>query len=140
MSAFQIGEFQFINLSRHPGRPSESVSLERKPGNDGVTCWRLGKAGEPFTCISSVNPADVAAGESLLVQYQALRGQDPVTMTWASLFQGAIRILVVDVQPLDNGLFATLTSVGGVAAPGANTAGMLYAMWTLLPIDVAQIP
>lgn len=141
MSAtFQIGDFQFINLSRHPGRPHEHVSLERKPGNDGTTVWQTGKAGEPFTCISSVNPPDVAAGESLLVQYQALIGQNPVAMKWANINQDAIRVLVLDVQPMDHGLFATLTSVGGVAAAGANTAGFLYAVWTLLPIDAAQQP
>lgn len=140
MSAFQIGDFQFINLSRHPGRPYENVSLERKPGNDGVTAWQLGKAGEPFTCISSVNAADVAAAEALLIGYQALIGQNPVMMTWASLNQAAIRVLVLNVQPLDGGLFATLTSVGGVVANGVNTAGFLYAQWTLIPLDVAQLP
>lgn len=140
MSAMQIGDFSFINISRPPGRPYEQTSLERKPGNDGHTVWQLGKAGEEFTCLTSANPADVAAAVSLLAQYQALIGQNPVTMHWANVSQDAIRVLVRNVQPVDGGTFATLTSVGGIAPPGSNTAGFIYAMWTLLPIDATQSP
>lgn len=140
MSAFQIGDFQFINISRHPGRPYEQTSLERKPGNDGYTVWQLGKAGEEFNVLTSVNPADLAYAEAMLVQYQALIGQNPVTMRWGDMAQDAIRVLVRNVQPVDGGLFKTLTSVGGITAAGANTAAFLYAMWTLLPLDATQSP
>lgn len=140
MSAFAIGQFDFINLTRAISRPHEHLSLERKPGVDGVTVWQLGKAGEPFSLVSSVNPPDIAAADALLVQYQALIGASPQNVKWANSVLNGIKVCVLDVQPIDEGMFATLTSVGGIAAAGANTAAFLYAVWTLLPIDINQPP
>lgn len=135
MSAFQIGDFEFINLSSAISRPYERVSLERKPGVDGVTAWQNGRAGEPFVLVSSVNPADINSADSLLVQYQALIGQNPVTVRWGGNALNGIKVLVVNVQPLDGAMFATLTAVGGI---NANSRAMLYAQWTLLSLDVNQ--
>lgn len=137
MSAFQIGDFPFINLSRAISRPRERVSLERKPGVDGTTVWQTGKAGEPFTLVSSVNPPDITSADALLVQYQALTGQSPVLVKWANSVLNNVKVLVLDVQPLDEGMFATLIGIGGIT-PGTNSLAMLYAQWTLLPLDTTQ--
>lgn len=137
MSAFQIGDFEFINLTRAVSRPAETVALEVKPGVDGTTVWQTGRRGEPFQVVSVVNPADVVSADDLLVAYQTLRGKNPVLVRWAGRVLN-VKVLVLDVQPLDGGLFATLTSVGGIAAAGTNTAACLYAVWTLLPLDLTQ--
>lgn len=136
MSAFGIGDFEFITLSRAISRTAEQVFLEVKPGVDGTTVWQGGRRGEPFQLISAVNPADINSADDLLTAYQALQGQNPVNVKWAGRVLN-VKVLVVDVQPIDGGMFATLTSVGGLA-PGNNTSAFLYAVWTLLPIDPNQ--
>lgn len=134
MSSFAIGDFEFINLSRAISRPAEGVSLEVKPGVDGTTVWQNGRRGEPFQLVSSVNAADIASADDLLVAYQALKGQNPVLVKWANRVL-ACKVMVLDVQPIDGEMFATLTSVGGIFAAGTSTAAFLRAVWTLLSLD-----
>lgn len=136
MSAFQIGDFEFIDLKRAISRTYEHVSAEKKPGVDGTTFWQLGKSGEPFTVLSCVNAPDIDAAESLVAAYQALIGQNPVTVKWANKLLD-LKVMVMGVEPLDQGVFATLTSVGGIYPPGTNTRGFVYAQWILHPISQA---
>lgn len=130
----QIGEFTFINLSRAISGPAEQLTREVRSGVKGVTLWRTGKRANPINLVSVVDVADIDSAEDLVHQYEALVGSDPVNVVWNGK-KLAYKVVVMAVEPLDEGVHATLIGIGGTR--GSSNA-MCYCMWTLQPIDPNQ--
>lgn len=134
-SQFSIGQFEFISLSQCRVVSGEQVEIEAKPGVDGVNIWQTGKRGDIWEATSSVNARTVQEAESLAIQYQNSKGQNPVQMKWAGVVIPGKLFMVLNVVPLESQVFATLTSVGGIFDAGTPTYGFVRARWTLLDVS-----
>lgn len=131
----QIGEFQFISLSRAISGPVEQLAREVRTGVKGVTLWKTGKRAEPFMLVSEADTADVDAAEDLLHQYEDLVGENPVPVTWNGKNLAPRLVVVMNVEPIENGIFQTLLGIGGLLG---NSNGFCRCIWTLQPIDPNQ--
>jgi hypothetical protein len=129
-----IGDFPFIHLTRAIGGVAEQLVREVRPGVKGVTLWRTGKRAEPFALVSVVDTADCDAAEDLLHQYEDLVGQNPVPVTWEGKLL-PFRVVVLHVEPLEEGIHQTLIGVGGVRG---TSNGLCRCVWHLQPIDPDQ--
>lgn len=131
----QIGEFQFINLSRAISGPVQQLVREVRPGVRGVTFWKTGTRAEPFQLLSVVDAADCDAAEDLLHQYEAIVGADPVAVIWNGKNLAPRKVVVMAVEPLEEGIHQTLIGIGGTL--GVSN-GLCRCVWTLNPIDPDQ--
>jgi hypothetical protein len=135
MAQFQIGPFEFINLSRAPSRSQQTAVREVRPGVAGVTIYRMGKQPMPYQVLSVCDVEDAATGLLLLEDYESLVGTDPVELYWAGVFSSLV--YVHQVQPIDGGIYQTLLGVGGILG---SSNGMIRAVWTLeeIAVEAAQ--
>lgn len=131
----QIGEFTFINLSRAISGPVQQLVREVRTGRNGVTLWRTGKRADPFQLSSVVDTVDCDSAEDLLHQYEELVGKDPVLATWQGKNITSRLIVVLNVEPHEEGIYGTLIGVGGTLG---SSRGMCRCIWTLQPIDPFQ--
>jgi hypothetical protein len=131
--SYRIGDFEFIHLSRVLSYPRMRGLREVRPGQAGTTFWRQGRGGEPFQLASVVNAAGIASAESLIHQYEQLVYGEPVTAAWAGIELASLQVLVLDVQPIDEGVHAMLLGIGGVG--GGSSFGLCRALWTVEVID-----
>lgn len=138
MSGFKIGNFEFISLSKPPYRPAQQVVVEARAGTDGLSFWRTGKRGKPFTVFSSVNPQNLSTADTLFRGYRDLIGANPVVVSWANLTYPDLLCEVIEVETPDDGIYATAIGIGGVAPQGMVSNAMLHAIWTLIPINIQQ--
>ncbi len=130
-----IGEFEFISLSRAISGVVQQVAREVRPGVKGVTLWKTGKRAEPFSLMSEVDTADVDTAEDLLHQYEELVGESSVLVTWNGKNLAPRRVVVLNVEPVEGGIFQTLIGIGGLRG---NSNGFCRCIWTLQPIDPEQ--
>lgn len=130
----KIGDFSFIHLSGAITGPVQQVVREVRPGVKGVTLWRTGKRAEPIVRASVVDTADCDAAEDLLHQYEELVGQNPVPVLWEGKLL-ARKVVVMDVQPLEEGIHQTLLGIGGTLG---TSNGLCRCLWFLQPIDPDQ--
>lgn len=131
----QIGEFQFISLSRAISGPVQQLVREVRTGRNGVTLWRTGKRANLITVVSAVDAADGDSAEDLLHQYEALVGQNPVFVVWQGKNLNPLKVVVFHVEPLDEGIHATLLGIGGTLG---SSHGFCRCVWTLQPVDPFQ--
>lgn len=131
----KIGDFEFIALSRAISGPVQQLAREVRPGVAGVTLWKTGKRAEPFGLMSEVDVADIDAAEDLLHQYEAIVGESTQLVTWNGKNLAPRRVVVMNVEPIENGIFATLLGIGGVLG---NSNAFCRCLWTLQPIDPDQ--
>lgn len=127
----QIGEFQFISLSRAISGPVQQLVREVRPGVQGVTLWKTGERADPFMLISTEDTADADAAEDLLHQYEALVGEKAVQVIWQGKNIAPIWVVVLAVEPLEEGIHATLLGIGGTLG---SSHGMCRCVWTLQSI------
>jgi hypothetical protein len=131
MALFQIGPFDFINLSRPPSLPKQQMEREVRPGVEGVTFWGTGRRSTPYELVSVRDVEDVLEGLLLLDDYQQIVGTGPVQLVWGGYAHG--RVLVHDVESLEGGVHRTLLGVGGLR--GVSGA-MLRCHWVLEHVPV----
>ena len=131
----QIGEFEFISLSRAISGVVQQTSREVRPGVKGVTLWKTGKRAEPFALMSQVDAADIDAAEDLLHQYEDLVGESAVPVNWNGKNLAPRLVVVLNVEPVEEGIFGTLIGIGGLLG---NSNGFCRCVWTLQPIDPDQ--
>lgn len=131
----QIGEFTFINLSRAISGPVQQLVREVRTGRNGVTLWRTGKRADPFQLSSVVDTVDCDAAEDLLHQYEASVGQNPVLVTWNGKNLNPLKVVVLNVEPVEEGIYATLIGIGGTLG---SSHGFCRAIWTLQPVNPFQ--
>lgn len=134
MALFQIGPFDFINLSRAPSGSMLTIEREVRPGVPGVTFWGVGRHSEPYAVASVRDVQDADAGHLTLAAYEAIVGTGPVQLVW----NGRPRQVIVHrVEPLDNGVYQTLIGLGGILG---TSNGMLRCAWLLedLPVQEQQ--
>lgn len=130
-----IGEFQFIYLSRAFSGPVEQLVREVRSGVAGVTLWKTGKRAEPFSVLSKVDAPDCDSAESLLHEYEALVGRQAVPVTWYGKNLAPLQVVVLGVEPLEEGVCQTLLGIGGTLG---NSHGYCACVWHLQPIDPNQ--
>jgi hypothetical protein len=135
MSQFQLGPFAFINLTVPVGL-KERLARDVRSGVDGVTFWKTGKRGEPFSLLSVTDVANVAAAGVLLDGYHEAVGE-LLDLTWAGLPIQGVQFLVLDVLPLPQGMHATLLGIGGT---GGTSEALLRCQWILEAIDITLTP
>lgn len=130
--SYQIGDFEFISLSRVFPRPTQKLVREKRPGLHGVTLWRTGRTGEPFQITSAADCASLEAAEALLHLYELLVGADPVVVRWGNLDLPDILAVVHDVQAPEGGIFRTVLGIGGLLG---TSQAFCRAIWTVETID-----
>lgn len=133
MAQFQIGDFDFINLSRPPSKAMKRTEREARPGVANVTMWGVGSMAAPFALISSRDAIDMDDAQNILALYEAIVGGDPVALVWAGYSHGLV--YVHNVAPLDDGIFATLQGLGGVL--GTSNA-KIHCQWVLEWVPLTQ--
>jgi hypothetical protein len=131
-----IGEFQFINLSRLPSGPMRRTSREVRPGVNGGTLWDSGVRSEPIQVVSVVDVATISDAVDLVRQYEAAVGETPLPIKFAGDGLNGLLVVPVDVQPLEQGVHATVIGCGGTV--GGNSNALCRAVWTLQPIHPAK--
>lgn len=131
----QIGDFQFIYLSRAFTGPVEQLLREVRPGVAGVTLWRTGKRADPFSVLSKADSADCSSAEDLLHQYEQLVGLKAVGVIWSGKNLAPLQVVVLGVEPLEDGISQTLLGIGGILG---NSNGFAACVWHLQPIDPNQ--
>jgi hypothetical protein len=132
MSLYFIGDFQFFSLSRPPSLPKQRTEREVRPGTDGVSLWRTGRRGEPFTVNSSRDVSSIEAAVLFLTSYQAFQGGDPVEIVWADHEYQSLLVYVHDVEPIEDRTHAVLLGIGGV---NGTSGAILRCTWVLEPIN-----
>lgn len=130
--SFAIGDFTFINLSRVFTRPTEQLAREVRPGVDGTTFWQTGKRAEPMQVASVVDVESVTAAQTLFAEYENQVGQI-LPVTWAGVLRTNTQAVILRVDPLDEGLHATVLGIGGTLG---SSHAMLRALWTLEMVNV----
>lgn len=137
MAEFSIGEFEFISLSRAIPRPTKKIVREVRAGVAGTTFWDTASRGTPFTVLSIVNADDVSAALDLFEQYQALKDEfEPVQVTWDGNLLDPVRLMILDVDVIEHGLYATLMGIGGVA--DTPSFGMLKCRWEVEAVNMSE--
>ncbi len=124
----RINSFTFLRLSRALSRPTQRLVREVRPGLPGSTNWRTGRRCEPFTLRSVADCPSIDAAELLLRSYESIVGDDPVLAVWADIDLDCY-LIIHDVQPEEEGLYATLLGIGGLT--GGASAGMCRCVWTV---------
>lgn len=127
-----IGQQPFINLSRPPAGLMEQLRIESRSGVAGYALWKDGRRGEPFELTSVVNATSITSAQALLRSYEQMVGGDPVTITFAGRVLSGVLFQVLDVQPVEGGVRATLYGLGGVG--GGASFAILRCRWRLLPL------
>jgi len=127
-----IGEFDFISLSRLPSGPMRRTSREVRPGVNGGTLWDSGVRSEPIQVVSTVDVATIGDAIELVRQYEATVGENPLTIKFAHDALNGLTVVPVDVQPLEEGVHATVIGCGGTV--GGNSNALCRVVWTLQPI------
>lgn len=130
-----IGEFQFIHLSRAFSKPVQQLAREVQSGVKGVTLWRTGKRADPISLVSVVDAADCDAAEDLLHQYEELVGGDAVSCVWEGKQLAPLRVVVLGVEPLEDGIHQTLIGIGGILG---SSNGLCRCLWHVQPVDPDQ--
>lgn len=128
----QLGDFTFITLVGNPVALSEQLELIQRSGLDGTMLRKLGKRGTPFELVGQVDVADLAAGRELYRQYLALKGADPVPLTWhdcESTAEDGALVAVLDVQI--RALHKIGPSAGGLTT---NPGAFLESGWSLIAV------
>lgn len=134
-SKFQIGDHEFINLSRFPSVPSKRIVREVRAGVSGTTFWNTGTRSTPFSLLSVVNCADLADAKSIFEGYQETKNlMNAVPVTWGGQPLAPTRIMILDVETIDAGMYATLLGIGGVG-PSPSYA-MLHCRWDVETVNV----
>jgi hypothetical protein len=131
MTFDQIGEFQFVSMSRMPEIVRQSLAVVARPGVDGVAVWKTGERGKPFTIRTLVDCFNVLDGLDTWRSYRDLIGEPPQTAVWADLnFDVSnLRFFVLDVRLAANRRI--LASDGGLLE---NAGAILECDWDLLPV------
>lgn len=137
MPQFSIGTFQFINIDVFPVGQKQQVSMESRPGVDGLYFWLTGQRGTPFTVTTAADVADANAAALQFIEYEQAIGS-VVSVVWNG---NALpkRYVIVDVQPVTEGIRQTILGVGGLLG---TSQGLVTAQWTLAaaPIDLEVTP
>lgn len=135
MGKFKIADFEFIKLSRALPQPTKRITREIRSGVSGVTWWDTGRRGVPFTLVSVVNCVDVNAAQDLFREYQNKKDAFvPVTAEWDGVNPDPVRLMILDVDVIDEGLYATLLGIGGVVSP---SNAMLHCRWEVEPLELS---
>jgi len=130
MADYSIGEHDFLTLSRPPISAAEGLAFVARSGTDGLTAWRTGKRGGPFSVQSVVDAADVDAAAALIDEYRELMAAGPVTMRWNGQ-AGKDRVKVQTVEPAgEDGVRPIVAATGGTCDP---SRALCRAVWTLIP-------
>jgi hypothetical protein len=137
VGSFSIDEFEFISLSRAIPRPTKGIVREVRAGVKGTTFWDTNSRGQPFTILSIVNAADVADAMNLFEQYQALKDDfAPVQVVWDDELLDPTRLMILNVDVIEHGLYATLLGIGGVA--DTPSFGMLKCRWDVEAVNISE--
>lgn len=142
MPAYSLGAFTFISANNEgvrggaPPLPREMVQTFNTPGIDGVAVRNEGRWGNPFryrTC--STNTSDPT---QLMQIYQLTPGQVPQNLVWEGqdYDDALVRFTVLSVDEFE------INKVSGLIVDGAlinsgNYTYLLYATWTLVPVDMS---
>ena len=128
----RIASHSFLSLKGSPYWPTERVKPIQREGVDGTAFLLTGKAGKPFTLVSTVDVEDMEAGVNALEQYQSLVG------SVCSILIGGVNyasrnkyVMVLDVQ--QESLHAIGTFTGGLNSP---SGAVLVTRWELLAVEV----
>lgn len=112
MATYKIDNELFINLSRVLSLVNEQISRESRAGL-AARFWKTGKRGRQFSVVSVTNCTDTGFAITKLKAYQALIGK-VVNVTWAGQDFGGQDVIILDVNPLEQGVQGILLGVGGV--------------------------
>lgn len=143
MPAYSLGSFQFheANVEGQPGAPPPWTAQEREvfayPGVDGIAVRNNGFKGIPFnyrTCgYKDGIFATTAQGLQLQQLYALARNQVAQNLVWEGNDYDDIntRFMVLDVGQFQ------LQKVSGLIIDGSviGAAMLVYATWTLIPVD-----
>jgi hypothetical protein len=143
VSQFWIGDFDFIDLSRPPGRPKERLARELRPGVKGVTFFRTGAKTEQFQLSSVRDCYDLADLQGALAAYEDSVGAGTLEMWWGGIEWGDV--IVHDVVPIDGQCHKVLLGVGGclgnLRAEDPDTPparAILRCIWTLEYVELNE--
>lgn len=130
----KIAAHRFIALNNESVAPLSKIDLYSRAGVNGLQAVHLGERGEPFTLRSTVDVADVEAGESLYLGYGALIGSTTNEFKLhdvdIALRDNAV-LLILDVKKVLLRKFVKM--VGGL---NPNSTAMLTCDWQLVLLAV----
>jgi hypothetical protein len=141
MPAYSLGGFTFISANVEgirgapPPLPREMVSIFNTPGIDGVAVRNDGAWGVPFryrTCAQDNDPL------ALKQIYQLAPGQVPQNLVWEGedYDDASVRFTILSVDEFEINATSRLVVDGSLIASGGLTY-LLYATWTLVPVDMS---
>jgi len=142
-SAYQIGDFEFLDLRGNPLPVMPSIEVRTYPGFDGGTAWHMGTPpSQPFVMFSREAVDDIAAGVERQQEYAVHVGQ-VLTLKYLNVEHwlgiaaaGGLpahpptKVLVLNVAPM--GLRAIRTPIN------FDGDAILDAQWTLAAWPVEE--
>jgi hypothetical protein len=75
-----IGAFTFISLEGEYDWEEQQITIDSRPGVEGMEFTLLGVKGQPFVLISLVDVNSLSDGKSLIEDYKNLVAGNPVTV------------------------------------------------------------
>lgn len=137
MPRYYIGQYPFVSMSQFPISEKTTVEIESRPGVDGLYFWDTGKRGRPFQVQTFADVNNVESAGYLMTLYEQEIGK-VVPVVFAGLFLPN-QYMVLDVEPLAEGIRQVAAGVGGLSYP-STSAGIIQAVWTLAaaPVQLQQ--
>lgn len=134
MSAYQLGDFEFLSLD-FPGLFKERPLVLDRPGVEGSAVWLTGKRGKLFTVRSTVDCRDLTDATMLLTEYRDSIGGDPVDMVWdnQAVTTEETKIVVLDVRTVPGRVFRMAGATPGLRPP---SLAWLEVEWDLILVKV----
>jgi hypothetical protein len=129
----KIETHRFISLNGESIAPLSKVDLYSRAGVNGLQAVHLGERGEPFTLRSTVDVANVEAGETLYLGYGALIGSTTEEFKLHDVDIAArdnAVLLILDVKKAMLRKFVKM--VGGL---NNNSTALLICDWQLVLLD-----
>lgn len=119
-----IGSFAFLDMKPVPPLRRKRLTVETRPGADGVALWLDGTRGEVWRPETVIDVTTQAIGQALKTQYEALVGTNPVPIVYAGVVypSAVIRDVQVRIEDIHMG-------VGGFSL---NPKALVRASWDIL--------
>ena len=129
----RIGDFEFISLRGAMERPKLRISIDVRPGVDGVELVQSGKHGEPFQLMSFVDAETYESGRAEARAYESLIGEDAVTLVvgGVSSVDEGYKVVVLNVR--DAQVMPCRRAIGGLRE---NSQAVIRAIWDLIAVEV----
>lgn len=141
MPAYSLGAFNFIHANRDdvrggiPPLPMENISVFMTPGIDGCAVRNDGKWGEPFQYRTCAYETSSAAALSMFELYKQTPGQVPQNLVWEGIDYDTTSVRFAVLRVGEEEIRRTSSLIVDNVVVG--NAYLVYATWTLMPVDMS---